>query len=393
MRFFKRRKKKQREDATELQEKLQSGIEGASEEDFSDNKKVQHFILSRCEQIIEASKEIEEEKAEYRIVTDYLNDIQILEDLPEEEMQEIQNAAENVRNLDRLRDEFQNSEKHISDVQFVQMQQEEDTIPDAIIRLQTNEAYQTTIKKDMNYLEGEKTEWYYNKLELARQQKILKSLSFVLLGVFIMSMAILLVLHAGFRVDTTYAWMSVILIAAVSGFCIFIKMSSNQTEIKRSEVNMNHAIVLLNKIKFKYVNVTNAVDYAREKYHVKNAYELNYLWEQYLNEVKERDKFRQTNEDLEYFNSRLVRLLKRYRLYDARVWTNQSSALVDKKEMVEVKHNLIVRRQKLRSRIEYNSQNIRERRDEIDRLLKKENIYTPEIQEIIQSIDQLSSVN
>ena len=136
--------------------------------------------------------------------------------------------------------------------------------------------------------------------------------------------------------------------------------------------------------------MTNAVDYAREKYHVKNAYELKYLWEQYLNEVKEREKFRQTNEDLEYFNTKLVRLLKRYRLYDASVWINQSSALVDKKEMVEVKHNLIVRRQKLRSRIEYNMQNIRERRDEVDRMLRKEHINTPEVRQIINSIDNLS---
>ena len=129
--------------------------------------------------------------------------------------------------------------------------------------------------------------------------------------------------------------------------------------------------------------------YACEKYHVKNSYELNYIWEQYLNEVREREKFKKTNEDLEYFNDKLVRLLKRYRLYDAQVWLNQSSALVDKNEMVEVKHNLIVRRQKLRSRIEYNNKNIRERRAEIDNILKKQNINTPEIRGIIDSIDQL----
>lgn len=390
MGFFKRRKAKKLEAEKKKNGGRQAQLEGTFEEDYSDNKKVQHYILDCCEQIIEASKEIEEEKAEYKIVTDYLNDIQILEDLPDEEADAIRRAAENVQKLDRLRDEYQNSEKRISDVQFVQMQQEEDTIPDAIIRLQTNETYQNTVKKDMNYLEGEKTEWYYNKLELLHQQKILKMLSFVLLGVFFASMVILLVLQIGFHTDTTYAWMSVILIAAVGSFCIFIKMSSNQTEIKRSEVNMNHAIVLLNKVKFKYVNVTNAVDYAREKYHVKNAYELKYLWEQYLNEVKEREKFRQTNEDLEYFNTKLVRLLKRYRLYDASVWINQSSALVDKKEMVEVKHNLIVRRQKLRSRIEYNMQNIRERRDEVDRMLRKEHINTPEVRQIINSIDNLA---
>ena len=128
---------------------------------------------------------------------------------------------------------------------------------------------------------------------------------------------------------------------------------------------------------------------AREKYRVKNSYELNYVWEQYLNEVKEREKFEKTNQDLQYFNDKLVGLLKRYRLYDAEVWINRSQALVDKNEMVEVKHNLIVRRQKLRSRIEFNSKSIRERRSEIDSILKKQNINTPEIRGIIDSIDHL----
>lgn len=389
MGFFRKRKKQKPEPDRSYQSNLKAQTEDISQEAARNRKSIQHYIINCCEQIIEAKKELEEEKAEYRIVTDYLNDIQLLEELPEEDLEEIHKAAENIRKLDKLRDEYQNAERKISDAQFAQMQQEEDTIPSAIVRLQTNEAYQATVKKDMNCLEGEKTEWYYNKQELLHQQKVLKILSFGLLGVFAMCVAILFVLQTGFHKDTRYAWLIVLLAAAVSGFYIFMKMTSNQTEIKRSEVNMNHAIELLNKIKFKYVNVTNAVDYAREKYHVKNAYELNYIWEQYLNEVKEREKFQQTNEDLQYFNEKLVRLLRHYRLYDAEVWINQSHALVDKNEMVEVKHNLIVRRQKLRSRIEFNSKNIRERRMEIDNILKKQNINTPEIREIINSIDQL----
>ena len=130
------------------------------------------------------------------------------------------------------------------------------------------------------------------------------------------------------------------------------------------------------------------MDYAREKYHVKNAYEFNYYWEQYLNEVREREKFQQANEDLAYFSEKLVRLLNRYRLYDAGVWVNQASALLDKKEMVEVKHNLIVRRQKLRSRIESNAENIKNRREEIDRILRREKIDSPQIRQIIDSIDE-----
>lgn len=391
MGFFKNLFKRKREEEFLEEEQAVSESDGFTGNP-SDSKQVQHYIINCCEQIIEAGKELEEEKSEYRIVTDYLKDIQLIEELPQQDMMEIRAAAESVQNLNRMRDEYHNSQKRISDVQFVQMQQEEDKIPDAINRLKSNEAYQNTVKRDMNYLEGEKNEWYYNKLELKHQQQILKKLSFGLSGLFVVCMAILLLLQMSFSFDITYSFMAVILIAGVSAFAIFLKMSSNQTEIRQSEVNMNHAITLLNKIKFKYVNVTNAVDYAREKYHVKNAYEFNYIWEQYLNELKEREKFRQANEDLEYYNTKLVRLLKRYRLYDAGVWVNQSSALIDKKEMVEVKHNLIVRRQKLRSRIEYNADNIRNKRAEVDRLLKKEHIDTQEIRQIIDSIDQLKAV-
>lgn len=228
-------------------------------------------------------------------------------------------------------------------------------------------------------------------LELGRQQKILRKLSVAVLGLFTVGMAILFLLQTAFSFDATYAYMGLILLAAIGSFGVFLKMTANQTEIRQSEANMNRAIILLNKVKFRYVNVTNAVDYAREKFHVKNAYEFNYIWEQYLNELKEREKFQQANEDLDYYNTKLVRLLKRYRLYDANVWVNQSSALVDKKEMVEVKHNLIVRRQKLRSRIEYNADSIRSKRAEVDRLLKKEKVDTQEIRQIIDSIDRLKT--
>ena len=387
MGFFKRRKRK-----SELERIRQENTEVSAEEILEagtgDQKKIQSYITSCCNQISEVNRELEEEKAEYRIVSDYLKDIQTIENLPEEDLAEIRSTADQVEALNRKRDAYQNAEKKISDVQFLQMEQEEKQIPDAIVRLKSNEDYQTAVKRDMNYLEGEKTEWYYNKFELLRQQKLLKIFSFVLLFVFGISIAALLFLQQRSTMDMRYAWLAVIFIAALGGFFIFFKMSSNQTEIKRSEINMNHAIVLLNKVKYKYVNVTNAVDYARDKYHVKNANEFKYIWEQYLNEVRERERFRQANEDLEYFSGKLIRLLQRYHLYDTRVWVNQSSALVDKKEMVEVKHNLIVRRQKLRSRIEINTQNIKDKRDEMERILKKQNMYTPQVKEIINSLGQ-----
>lgn len=146
---------------------------------------------------------------------------------------------------------------------------------------------------------------------------------------------------------------------------------------------------LLNKITFKYVNVTNAVDYACEKYHAKNSYELNYIWEQYLEEVRERDKYQKTNDELEYFNDKLMMILHRYRLYDTKIWIYQAQALLDKKEMVEVKHELLVRRQKLRATMEEQITNIQKAKRDILKIVKEHPGNEGEIKGILNSIDEM----
>ena len=161
-------------------------------------------------------------------------------------------------------------------------------------------------------------------------------------------------------------------------------------KIQVAERSQNRAIVLLNKVKLKYINVANAVDYACEKYHVKSAGELENQWQYYLEAVKERQKYQRTNEDLEYFNGRLVRMLSNYQLYDAHVWVTQAVALVDPKEMVEIKHGLIGRRQKLRARIENNLSQVNEQKEEAEQLLDKVGSMRPQMEKILNAVDKIN---
>ena len=168
----------------------------------------------------------------------------------------------------------------------------------------------------------------------------------------------------------------------------YLKSAGCNSEIKLAERSANKAILLLNKVKFKYVNITNAV-IMPEKYHVRRASELNQLWQYYMDAVREREKYQRTNEDLEYFNGRLVRALNQYQLYDAQVWITQAAALIDPREMVEVKHGLILRRQKLRDRMEYNVEEMKNQREEALKLSSKAGSMKPQIDEIINAIDRL----
>lgn len=384
--FFRKRKKKEKaveENFEEIRERL-------AEPESQDPEKVEHYAIDCCEQMIEISKELEDQKAEYRVVTSYLNDVEILENLPEEEQKELADIAQNVAQLNVSRDAFLNTSKKISDAQFAQMQQEEDEIPRAIKRLQSNETYQMTIKRDMTYLDGKKHQWTYHKEEMKRQKKFLKNAAYALTGMFVLVAIILITVQLGFDGDVGLAWTILVFAVAAAGAYISWKMQDCVYEIKQAEVNINGAIVLLNKVKLKYVNITSAVDYACEKYHVKNSHELNYMWEQYMEAVKEKEKYAKTNEELEYFNGRLVRMLKNYQLYDPKVWVYQAQALIEKKEMVEVKHNLLVRRQKLRSRIEYNVENLKAQKLEVEKMMGKMGEHAAKIQQIVDAIERIS---
>lgn len=360
-----------------------------SEKDYKNAQKIEQYVVERLEQMIELTKEIEDEKSEYRMVTAYLNDIQLLEDMPQEEHKKIEEIAVNVVQLNTARTEFLNSAKKLSDAQFAQYERLEDEIPTAIKRLTANEMYRDTLKKDMKYLEREKSEWVMRKEFLTHQVNRLRSLLYVMLGVAVTAAVVMVFLQILFEMDMFYGWMVWIFATAVVICVIYLRMQSSTDEIAVAERNQNRAIQLLNKVKIKYINIANAVEYAYEKYHVESGTQLNQQWEYYLEAVKEREKYQRTNDDLEYFKGRLVRQLSQYKFYDAQVWVVQALALVDPKEMVEVKHGLINRRQKLRGRIEYNMNIIKEQKAEAEQLLDKVGDMRPQVEQILFAIDKL----
>jgi neutral trehalase len=166
-------------------------------------------------------------------------------------------------------------------------------------------------------------------------------------------------------------------------------MQGDETDEVTAERSINRAITLSNKVKLKYVGIENAVEYTCEKFHVKNAKELEQNWEYYKEAVKEKKKYQQTSEDLDYFNGKLIRQLSSYRFYDARKWISQANAIVDSREMVEIKHEMIGRRQMLRSQIEYNTKTMAEQKAEAEVLLPKAGDMRPQVEEILASVEKL----
>lgn len=386
MGFFSRWRKEKK-----LEKRFEEIGEGVlTEADKKDGQKVEHFVLERLEQVVEATREIEEEKSEYRVVTAYLNDIFTIENLSEKERNSIRDIAQNIVSLDKARQEFLRAEKKITDAQYTQFQREEAGIPSAIKRLKANESYQETLNKDMKYLIRERDEWLFYKEELLLEEKRLQNGVYIAAGLSVATAFMMFVFQLFTELSMKLAW-TVFLFVVVAVICtLSLKIMNIQRDYRRSCVCADKSIQLLNTVKLKYVSVTNAIDYSHEKYHITNAAEFNRVWEAYLEAVKQREKFEINNDDLRYYCNRLVRMLMEYRLYDAKVWVPQALALVDHNEMVEVTHRLNERRQKLRGRIENSTNMIKEHVDGIENLVGE---LSPEVaarvREIMITVEKL----
>ena len=88
--------------------------------------------------------------------------------------------------------------------------------------------------------------------------------------------------------------------------------------------------------------------------------------------------------ELDDSQQEFLSILKCYQVKDPAIWLHQTAALLDGKEMVEIRHGLIIRRQSLRKRMDYNKEMIIERaQSEIRALEENYPQYAQEIRGMV----------
>ncbi|MBE5912540.1 MAG: hypothetical protein E7274_00575 [Pseudobutyrivibrio ruminis] len=390
MGFFSSRKKKKELRAAKIDDafnRVYSQIEGI--DSWEDPKKLEHYILDSCEQIIASTKAMERQKMEYRIVTRYLNDIKAIENLPKEKAKELRNTASRICELENNLVNARSIQRNITDEQYEVISDDEADMPEIINRFASDEIYQAKLKRNLAYLEGEKSRWEIEREELQGQIKLFRKMAVAILASFMTLLILLLAMYNAAQADISIWVFIVLFICAVSGFIVFVRQNTIARENKVAIVHLNQAISMLNVERMKYVNVTNSVEYSKDRYFVKTSAELQYVWEQYQDKLRDQQRYIQNNEDLEFYNSKLERILGEIGLADDKIWLNQVNALVDRQDMSECRHRLVMRRKKIRDRLDDHRRIVQEERDEIDRLMINHEHYLPEIQEIIKSVDKL----
>ena len=153
------------------------------------------------------------------------------------------------------------------------------------------------------------------------------------------------------------------------------------------ENGIGRIIKLHNATKIRYVNNTRLLDYLYLKYNVTSAGEFGKTWHQYQEEKEERLSYQQAEKELDEYQKELIHILRRYHVEDPMVWLHQTAALLDKREMVEIRHNLIQRRQKLRRQMEYNEDLAAAAQQEVKTLAEEFPSYAREIMEMVSQYE------
>lgn len=352
-------------------------------------KQREEYVRGCLEQIAEASREVENLQHEYQVVTSHLKDIEEIEALPENESRLLMECAKRIDTLERQQSGYKERKNRMTDEKFYKMECMEEEVQEAYEKLEKAEEYQNLIKRDLRRLDSERQAYGFRKIELRHLMKDTRSMTIVCATAVIFCLLLLLILQYAFSFDVKIGYLAAGGIGALAITAIFLKYNDAVRELSQVESGISRLIRLQNTVKIRYVNNTHLLDYLYMKYNVKSAQELGRDYKQYLEEKDERHNYKRAEIELDSTQQELLHILRRYQVKDPMIWLYQTQALLDKKEMIEIRHNLIIRRQSLRRRMDYNKEVIAGKaKAEVKDLVENYPKYAKEILGIVAEYDK-----
>lgn len=356
--------------------------------DMHDKKQREHYVKACLEQMSDASKELDTLGGEYNLVTSYLTDMEEIEAQPEEVKEQLKSYASKILEIENHKLKLNEKRYIIKPEDYARMERIAQYMPDGYKKLKEAEDYQVLVKKDMGRLEGEKHAYYFRKNELRNAMKNMKGATAICVGSMAFLIILLAAIGSAWQLDVSLGYAIAVLVAASALVLVYVKFHESQRELTKVERGINKLVLLQNTIKIRYVNNTNLLEYLYVKYDVNSSNELKKLWDKYLEENAHREKEKQMQQDMDLNQAALVAILRRCNLSDPGIWIHQAQALIDSKEMVEIRHGLIIRRQKLRKQMEYNAKIAQEAQDEVKDIVDSYPEYAQRILDMVSDYEQ-----
>lgn len=365
-------------------------IEQAVVEERTNNKidDKKSYVERLCEQIVICSQRIESAKKEYEAVNSYINDIMTIEKMEEPVKSNVEYYARRIITLREDKKSMKQSSTKIPESRYIYMQRHEDEIKDILKEMYDDEQECQRLKTDMHQIEGEKIALKYERKDAIEKLNLIRKLA--KMGVVTAVVIILMLIAAQVYAEKNLVvGVYIVIVAALAMGASLIAFNQKYTaELRMSELKLNKAVGLMNKYKLLYVNVKSRLDYEYESNGVKSSYELNDLWRMYINAKKEHEAFHLNSDNTFKSVEGLIAELEKLHLYDSSVWPSQVDAIINPKEMTEIRHTLNVRRQKLRESISFNTNTVEKSKTRIHGIIEKNPAMAKEILAILDRYEQ-----
>ena len=347
------------------------------------------FIKSQCDICGEAARYIENARVEYESVTDYYEDIQRIEGAPDDIKRELIMAADMVDNLSVDRRILKTPDNKLSNRAYRNMEAYEDDFPEAIVKMRKAEDEKNAIARDIRMVKAERSMCRMEAKDLVKKQLRIKKYAQIIFAILICVFVVFMAAMAmSDNMDNVGTFITIAFLAGIMALGLFAYLKTIERKVYVTEIKLNKATTLLNSIKIKYVNAANVLDYQCNKYYIKNAYELEQKYQAYIEMKEEQKKILEVTNNLTNAETDLMNILGRLGVIDTHIWIAQVKAILNPKEMVEVRHNLSIRRQKLRNQIEYNENRIEDAKNNIKNITKKNPEYAKEALQILDMYDK-----
>ena len=347
---------------------------------FNSSEEWLAYIKENCEIITEGKHRIDEAKVEYQAVTSYLSDMQKIDMITLEQRENLDEAARKIITLSNERNKLQRQSRVLSDRQYKMFERYELQLPKELSLVHDSEAYQEAIQQDMMHLLKEREALDEQQERIVNRQAFLKGIAVTTCIVVLLLFLLFAFFMYYLETRLTAPFLLTVLIGMLSAFYIFMEARKNSANMNLVQSKMNRQIMLMNKVKIKSVNNRSFLDYTCGKYIVENYHQLKISWEEYIRLKDENKRYESNTELLEFFQNELIHELDGFGIADSEIWIYQPTAILDNKEMVEVRHRLNVRRQKLRDCIDMNNTQSEEAVEEIKRVIR---LY-PDCQEEVE---------
>ncbi len=291
---------------------------------------------------------LESLKHEYGKVTSYLKDIQLIDMAPEEDRQLVTDIARGIYDLFKERNRLQKQKYKITDRQKNALEAHEDTIEKDRDSLKKEEAFLADVKSDLSRLNMEKKSLQRKQKDTVAKQKTLRTLAKSMMIILAALILFLFTLERLYDIDITKPFLGVIAFGLLICSFILYEVYRNRRFTAITNKKRERAVLLINRTKIKYVNSVKLIDYLCGKYDVRNSMELEYVCDQYKQMKKEMAMQYESTRLLEEYHDALIREMEKLGVKDCEIWYFQAEALADPREMVEVRHHLNEKRQRIR---------------------------------------------